>query len=354
MLALAEEGQILPAHCEVELSRTNERDTIEIELFQQDDQIGTVVIRDVPKDAPIGSKVTLSIDVTPNNRLFGHASVYSRQGDIAVEAPVDVRIPPIKVDDILELKRRYARASQKWEEFPEIANALADRNTIEKVEATKLKIDRLFKATNPDPQEILILVRALEKTLNPPQRIDMDPPKEVFDTLVRHLEDILLNNETGGLIDDERKIFQQLKKQALEAYSRGDKRIWYKSNSTLRNLLYKLTRPLEGDQYFQRLPPTPVMKAMVGDQINRVVLKLDAKQLELEQLNRLDRNSKIEIGQLRGELERAQTELRQISDNLSPNEAYSRVDVILLQKVRPIENRIPFIGGPDVSAREFE
>jgi len=341
MKPLAEEGRTLPAHCEAELRRTNEEDTIVIQLFQEADPIGAVAIENVPREAPIGAKVELIVDISRNNRITGRAKVYTRKGAVAAEAPVDIRIPLMQVPDQKSLEAELAELEfERTERLDVERDTNARMALVAKGDKLVKEIEGLLDKSNAR-QEIWLKLRALRRLMNPPKD-DMQPPCDHFERVVLRLREALSSKAADPQIQSHTKMVERLENEGRAALAKKDKKSWAQVNASLESLLRRLERPAreEGDR---DVPPTPLQKLFAGMQMDQTRQALRAKEAELMQEGKFER-LRNRIDRLREDIDTAETTIHQIDDNADAKAAQAQIQLVFFQKVKIIEDQIPTLG----------
>ncbi len=340
MTELAAEGVTLPAECEIHLARANEDDTIQIKLFQEDEPIGTIIIKGVPAAATIGSPVTLKVTVTRSNRIHGHALVHTRKGGVAVDATVDVSIPPIQVPEVEELRLEFeavaADIGQRMEAEPDANTRMVMRAQTHRLEE---RIQKQF-AGAADRQEVMVALRALKKLANPPED-DMEPPLAQFEALVLRLRELLASRPSDKPTQDHAPIIDRVTADARIAHSRKDRKRWARAFETLYEVLRRLERP-QGGESRSDTPPTELQKLMASAEVDQVRQLLRAKENSLRAEQEFELYER-RIARLREKIEKAQDTIDALDDALDPVTADHRIRMVLLQQLKPIMPQISHI-----------
>lgn len=344
MKPLAEEGATLPAHREVELTRTNDDDTIEIRLFQEADLIGSVVIEKVPPEVPIGAKVKLAVEVSRNNRITGRASVLKRREAVAVEAPVDIRIPPMQVPDLDDLRAEFEELEYERAERMELELNNEVRMTMQaKGDKLSQKITKLLDSPSAGSarQEIWLALRDLKRVAQPPKD-DMEPPLDRFESLVLRIKEVLSSQASDPQVQAHTRMVERLENEGRAAHSKKDRKTWAQVNASLENLLRKLVRPAKEDTERETLP-TSLQKLYARMQLDQTRQFLRAREAELMQEDKLDRVQG-RVNRLREQIDAVETEIDSIDDDAPPKQTENKLRVLFLQKVKTIEDQIPTLG----------
>lgn len=345
MKPLAEEGVALPAHCEVDLARANDDDNIEIRLFQETEPIGSTLIRDVPKKASVGASVKLVVDISRNNRITGRAVVYTRKNAVAIEALVDVRIPPLQVPDIGFLRTEFAELQEELQERLELERS-AETRLVLQARGDKIcqRLERDFGGPSPDRQEVWLALRELRRLIRP-ARDEMEPPLDYFERLVLHVRDILAASSADPQIQAHTRICERLENEGRVAYGRKDRRSWTQVCSRLDDVRRRLEPKVRSDP--GEVPPTFLQKHFEQMLLDQTRQLLRVKEEELRHENKLERVSS-RIDRIRQDIEAVEATVELIDDATDPQQARHRLQLLHFQKIMPIEKQIANLGLADV------
>jgi molecular chaperone DnaK (HSP70) len=353
MKALAEEGQPLPAHCEVELGRANEDDIIQINLYQESTRIGTVDISGVPKEAS-GGKVKLIIDITPGNRITGQAVVFTRKGVEAARAVVDVRIPPIPVPSKEKLHEQLKELQGELDQQIAMEN---DAERRMELQAKGVKAAESARKLIDDPgqnnQESMGKVRELDHLLHPTV-VKMNPPLEDFEALVVDIKELIAEHGDDPVMQSHSSALDRLESTGRSAYQKKNHKDWAQTFAGLVSLRQKLTPKDPGSGGGGRDIPTPILKMQVGQMIDqlRPMLKDAMSKVEEQAANGSLSSQRVAqkratAEQLRNQIDQTEASLEQIPDGLDAKAAMSKVQLILHQYVGKINADIESLTKPD-------
>ena len=84
---IAKEGVSLPHKCKFTRKRLHTEPSLEIKVFQKDDEVGIIGINDIPADAGEGCPVVVTVEITQKNEMRGTAVVKTRSGSVAGGMP---------------------------------------------------------------------------------------------------------------------------------------------------------------------------------------------------------------------------------------------------------------------------
>ncbi len=275
MVALAKEGVALPAKCVARFERQNERASIELEIYQEQDPAGKVNIEGIPAEAGIGSPIELTLEVTADNQLQGEVVVYrvaSGKGQEAAQPVpvlnrrVQIRFDPKRIPEADELRDLFVDLQERVKNLPEDDKYLYRIVGPELDDAIK-RIQQGFEHQPFERQEVHVQLSRLNLLLNPPED-DMTPPRREYVTTAeayrsrlamlktRH-EEIVAHLKKDGVdekeIDGQKESLQKssrfltaiaeilkkvddAEKAGLEAYAAKDRQAWPKAYERLMTL----------------------------------------------------------------------------------------------------------------------
>lgn len=348
MEPLADEGATLPARREVELRRTTNYDTIEIWLFQEHDRIGSVIIREVPKEAE-GGKVVLTVEISRSSKLEGHATVYTPAGTAICEAPVAVSIPRMEVPSLPQLREWAAAFEAELEEriaLEQDANArLAMRADGDRL---MHKARRILDSPVPDRQEAWLVLRGLERTVRPPQD-ELSPTLAQFECLLLEIRDLLVTQPSDPNLQAHAKIVDRLEQAGRAAHARRQAKGWAQVHDSLLGVHHRLSpdrgAPGPGGD---ELPPADVQKMIAVMQLDQVRQELRAKETEFMDTGDFDR-LRPRADRVRTAIDDVQAKVEQVDDGTAPRTASARIQMIM-HTARSISNDIRLLDT-DVSGR---
>jgi len=377
LVPLAQEGAVLPARCHVILVRDNDNPSISIRIFQQRDPIGAIRIEDIPPEGGRNSKVDLTVIVNEKNQIVGNVRIINPAGQLVKEAPVQVgfdipETPELAalMDQFASLQMRYLEVVDEEEEDEEQRSLLARANLV---------IERVSQLLNRQPldrQEVHAELQKLFHLLNPISD-DMEPNRKRFVSklesckksvgeMVNQAQEVLMAGE--GEWDEGRTKSQDSKasedidatliakakgnlqkaeyfarrlarveSEGLPAHESKDRKTWARVNDELDALAAQLdkTPPLELSGFILKL-----VAFMHFDQGEGL---LDRKEREVEQKGLLG-DWHDYIAQLRTEIDNLRQQVIAIDDDLPTPQVRAQLGVIIVQKLKPIEDRIRNIG----------
>ncbi|MCY2924775.1 MAG: Hsp70 family protein, partial [Planctomycetota bacterium] len=116
MVAVVEEGVPLPARCQIRLRRSFNGPSVDIPIFLENEQVGTICVEDIPDEAGEGCLVVVDIEVTQSNEMRGKVLVYGPDDKTVVtEREVHVAFPPIAIPELAELLGNFDDLNNRLE-----------------------------------------------------------------------------------------------------------------------------------------------------------------------------------------------------------------------------------------------
>jgi molecular chaperone DnaK (HSP70) len=341
MEPLADVGETLPTRRTLEFRRVNAFDTIEIRLFQEHDHIGSVVIRDVPPEATVGSKVALTVEISRSNRIEGRATVHTRTGTVIREAPVDISIPRMEVPPLPELQDKFVALEKELEEKIELGTDAATRMRMS-AEGNKLrrKIKGLLDAPAPDRQEVWLTLRVLERAVSPP-RDELEPPRADFEDLLLRIRDLLAAHPDDPNLQATTRVVDRLDKEGRAAHNQHDARKWRQVNDNLRSLYNRIARPHRPGSGGGELPPADIQKMAVTMRLDQVRQELRAKEAGMAAGGDADR-LRTRTDRIRAAIDEVQALTDEIPDDMPAGAASGRIQMVM-SRVRGISEDIRLI-----------
>ena len=352
---LVDEGEILPAHCEVQLARANEiGTTIEIILFQDEDRpehaVGSVVIRDVPREAPIGAKVNLVLDID-HNRITGRAAVFTRKGAVAVEVPVDIVFHVPKIPGTSELKAEFEQLKLDLPERIDVEHDAERRMTLQ---AQGIRLSRKIAKLLDDPsphsrQEAYLRLRELSRLVHHREEA-MDPPLDGFERLLDRVRVILSGRADDPIIQGHVRTVDRLEAEGHAAYARKDHRTWGQVNVSLQQLLRRLIEGGGGGEHVGPIPSSYQQKRHLSNELDQARQELRSMEVELRQKKLLERRQEA-VKRLHEDIDAIEKEIEGIDGTLDGETMLPRTQEILSQRIEPVRREIKRLPEPDTEWR---
>ncbi len=343
---LAMEGDPLPARCEMIGKRLWSNSSLRINVWQEDKKVGEIVVNDIPEDAGEGCPVVVTVEITRNNEMRGTAKVLTRTGSVAVECPVHIIFPPIKLPTLSVLKAQFEELKAQREQLeilsddPEYRLLLAGQgNNIIKM------LEKLFNEMQPDVQEIHRSLKKLDHIVNPPLD-DMDPPRAAFRRMIEECDQLLSVHGTDPQLQPLRTMLKNIEADGNDAFNTKNHKKWTIANENLvklRNRIENIIRgPVEPGPPRQ-LPPTPILKDYFKMEVDQLRASLDAKRMELE--NRSDYESvlKVRCDDIERRIDQMDIAIDKVDDNLAPEQGLAKLQLAIRAKQR-LQEEIRNVG----------
>ncbi len=345
MKLFAEEGSTLPAKCDIQLRRTWDGSVLDIPVYQEEDEIGKVMVDNIPAEAGEGAPVVLSVEITPRNEIRGKIQILNRNRSVAREAPVRISIPPASVPPLNQLTTMFQEMSADREQKETLSDDPEQRMILAgKGRRLCDKIDRLLKEMEPDKMEIHAALRELARILNPPKE-EMDPPRAQFNSTLDACRELLDSLGSDPQVQPLRQVLQRIETEAQNAYSTKNQRKWAIQNDAIAKLYNKL-QSLGGakEDTKQDLPPTVMLKDHFQTVVDDLRAALRTKRNEL--LNRPDYEGiwKRHCDAIDGEIDKMDSAVSKVDENLEPKQGLAQLQVATRQKPN-LQRKIGKLGS---------
>ena len=346
LVSLAKEGQELPSsEITMTLERLHTEPTLDIELYQGDERIGTITVEDIPPEAGAGARVVLKVSISDKNEIRGTAEVFvARTGALARSSPVRVKIPPAVIPELMELEQRFRTLenarTQKivLSEDPEERTILAHAG-----ERLARQIEAKFREISPNRQEIWVLVRELDHLVNPPPE-DMNPPRARFDRLLLDCRELLSAKSDDPQLQAYSRMVENCERDGRAAYAEKDQRKWSAIYSSLA-ALYERLKPREPVGPPPVIPETPILKDQAKMQISecRASLETMRDSLASENPQKYEATYKSRCQTVERMLDELDKKVDEIPDDLPKEQGLPRMQVALrgLQRAQQSIREIP-------------
>lgn len=271
MVAIAEEGAPLPAKCEVRLRKVFDGSRVDIPIFMENEQVGTVSVDDIPEEAGEGCMVVVDVEVTESNEMHGKVQVYGPNGKTVLkEGPVRVAFPPIVIPELAELLGRFDELRDRLE-MGMLHAPPQDRARLAGPGKTLVrKIRKITEEQSPDRQVLYERIKELDRIVNPPDD-DMDPPRRDFENLLAECRELLAANPENNALKSFASQLDRVETAGKDACETKNNKKWTTANETLERIranIEKSIRPTSERQ--QETPPPAVLKAQAARMIEEL------------------------------------------------------------------------------------
>jgi molecular chaperone DnaK (HSP70) len=386
MVALAEEGVALPARRVAEFERSNANASMDLRLFQEEDPVGVVQVKNIPREAGAGSPVVLTLEITADNHVQGDVAIYrlimDRSGKVvdrkeALRGKIDVSFDPTVIPPREELADQFCNAQEQLqrvrEQNPDFAEEIA-------AEATSLveRIERILAQPIVERQEVHVALRKLRNLLVPPKD-EMSPTRLEFKRQARGCRELMQGlrsraqekiEATGGADGEDQekekaKCERSLKRlaeldarlgvveqEALAAHTRKDRAAWANRHATLEKIeanIGEVKKLLIPGQDFEKhmhelLAQAPfLLKILVLEQeIKPLKAMLTRHAAILLRQGKLE-EWRAELDDINQQLDAAAQGVIEIDDTIDAQQIRAKIQVIL--RILPgLRTRIDAIG----------
>lgn len=344
MKLVAAEGSTLPtSEFTVDLRRIHSDASLEIPVFQKDDEVGAIRVDNIPASAGAGSAIKLCLRVNEQNELQGTATVYSRTGSVAASCGVGITFPPLEIPSLAELKSSLDELEGQRQQQLALADDPEFRTMLGGAgKKLSQRGRRLLGELQPDRYELYQVRCELDRLVNPPLE-EMDPPPSQFRryadacrNLIEGSKDLQIQSYGGQL--------QQMESDANRAHEEKNHRLWTEANRNLVQLHDRLNKasvdvtpgpPSEPD-------PAWALKDMCRTQIERMERELESRRRVLEPLPTYGSKLKARCDELADSLAQMTSAVDAVPDEEPPRRAQALLSRVMKAE-KDIRRAIPRI-----------
>lgn len=336
LVPLALEGAVLPAKCEVRLKRLWDGSMLCIDIFEDEDKIGTIDVTGIPEDAGEGAPVVLSAEFTTKSEIRGKVQVLTRSGTVAREVPVAVTTPPDKVPSLPDLRSRFDSMKAECEQSEHLSDD-PEHRLILRGKGRKLinKLQNLLSEQPPDKQEVHAALRELERMVRPPAE-DMDPPKSEFNGLVDECSDLIQTLGTDPQAQRFANSLQKMRDEGNDAFVTKNQRKWSIVNDKLAKLRAKLDRAgsLEEEGRKDTQPTTWQLKDHYKLEVDQLRTALRSKRAELERGANYEKMWREVCDNIDRALDQMEIAIDKVDEEIESNKAHAQLQLATRRKDR--------------------
>jgi molecular chaperone DnaK (HSP70) len=339
---VAKEGTKLPFKCGMTARTTDQSGQVHIPIYEENVEIGRIVVLGVPTDLPVGSQVVISLDLLDDFSVRGRAFIPAAN----VEGTAEIDIPSVKIQPLNVLKGRYRELERHAEDVVrQLPRGEAMQVGAQLRDALDAAEKELFQERSPDAAKAQELLAGIETTLEDVGHWNPIPPPEQFEQVAEEIEYELLpalrqNRPNADIKGDEARlqVLRQMGKTALENHNEAD---WSEANRKLGNLYDRLVAEVEESERRARPPKEdreePPQPQVIKFQLGMQLTDMGEKARQMAQKGR----NKDQIAALEAEIEACEQALQAIDAN-APNAL-----VLLMQyyqgQHKPLESKFKTI-----------
>jgi len=346
LVTIAKEGERLPVKSkEIRLIKLNDDQTINLDIYQENDWVAAIVVDEIPEAAGEGSKVTLNIGITKKNIMQGKVVVKNTEGKLVAESNVNIAFPPIYIPELDELKEKFEKLENKRQE--EIYNERDPKRRATLGGGDKIadKIKGLFAAEGmKDRQEINQTIQELEKVFVI-KKDEFEPPKEEYEELLKECNLLIELKKDEKDYSDNVKILAEIEKTKNESFLTKDKRKWSVSFNNLRKLHHKLTKvqKKEDEDEEQIIAPTDELKDYFHEHIVddlRTKLRQKKKTEEASGIYKSEKHDS-RVEKIKQQINQLSIRINAIPDDTKNTVALAKLQALVREKSK-IKKRLKF------------
>ena len=249
-LTIAPERTALPFSQQIKVETSDTSGVIHIRILEENNLLGEILMTDIPKDLPVGSKIEVEVMIQNNYQIHGRAYVPALAREITVV--IDIPVPIQKSLD--EVEGDYQKLAGRADEVLRSAGAgvrFGDARA-KRLQNLMQETKELTQASNPEVpmiQDRLDEIESLIRDLGAGPRFQ--PPRSTFDAKVNDAQELLeqaISHKPHIAQEGFDKQIEMICAEADKAYKAQNLAAW-KDNY---NRLESLCKRLEG-----LLPPPP-------------------------------------------------------------------------------------------------
>ncbi len=249
MFVIAPERTALPYTKNMTAYTADNSGSIRIEIFEENNRLGEILLTDIDKGLPIGSTVDIQVTIQQNYTIIGTAQVKSLAQEASVR--IDIPVPEKKsLDELTQLHRILeARAEEAIAAAPPgvVFGSPDVRRLKERLKEVTELLSRspVEEAMVQDRQdEIESLIRKISEGWKP------DPPKIVFDESVAEAREALkraIRKDDAVIKDGYDQQIDAIEKEASSALQAQNTARWKDSFNNIDQLCRRLDKLGKGD-----------------------------------------------------------------------------------------------------------
>ena len=341
---IAEEGVPLPAKCEVTTKRRYTEPTLKIPIYLKEDEIGSVLIENIPENAGEGCPVELKFEISETGHMRGHAKVLNRNQAVVAESDVLIKFPPIPLPTLPQLLDKFDALEDKRQQELALSSVPARRTELGgKGEKLANQVKRLLAEQEPDKQEINSALREMDRLVNPPAD-DMEPPRDHFMQLLEDCRSLIDSKGSDPEVQPLRQMWDRINEAGRDALITKNHRKWataYESLSLLHDRVSKLGKT-NGDGTpppSQKLPPTEILKLGAHQQVSSLRAALATERMNVEGLPDYQTLIRRRVEAIEKELDQIDANIDKVSNDLPSEQGLAQLQ-ITLQALRPLATKI--------------
>ncbi|MGD2086290.1 MAG: Hsp70 family protein [Candidatus Aminicenantes bacterium] len=294
---VASERTPLPCECHVPGQTMDQTGEVRIPIYEDNAQIGEILVEQVPTDLPVGTRVEINLNLRDDFYIDGKAHIPSAN----LNVQTTIRIPPVKEKDITQLQDEYFKIRQKAEE----ALAQADRSQAFRI-APRLKkaLEEsqkiLYKERDPNLARAQQLLAEVETLIRKLSGWKPDPPPDQLEQIKREIEEDLLpqlmtlkSNIEEGNYQEQLKAIGRMGDKAL---AEKNDILWADAYHRLEELRNRIVSSIEHEERKHQRQTSGIGKQKEeppNPQAIKLKLGLDLTQLR-EKVRRRERLSEFE------------------------------------------------------------
>ncbi len=363
-IALAKEGEQLPARCVDHFTILNARPQIKLKIFQEDDHVGAIYIPldGIAEEHRAQSKVHLEVVVTEASQIVGQARICTRN-DEKVTVDINASFEPPAIPETETLRQDFGRLKSRFE--VEVRDGL-QRDELAGPGLTLIqRIEKSFAQQPVERQEVYADLRRLIILLDPPT-YGLTPSKREFLSDLARLRrlcqptdespsaespppgqdggDQAAGRPKSGGIPAAQDRFQyaaaisQIELAGLAAYEKRDRKAW----TAAQDEILRLRAVLEKWGDVRTLTPAGAKDRAVNNVLRQIWLLQD-RAAAMHQDGELVAWTS-QLHDIQAGLIAVVQNIKNIDEDQPQDTVCAQIDQILSQQLAPIEHQITDFG----------
>ncbi|MCA9179147.1 MAG: Hsp70 family protein [Planctomycetales bacterium] len=355
LVRLAEEGKVLPAVCEAEYQAQHQLQSLDLNLFQEGERVGQIIIESDGATIPAKSKIQLNVRVSARNEITASAEIASPEGEAVPVKCVQVvyRIPEIPSQEELQqwLQDLYVRFDQKVAGNPFLAGELGPP-AVRLLEAAA----KLMSQQPVERPEVLAVLKLLDNLLDPPDD-PMNPSRfQILEEIckIRMFADMKLSglrrvqsgSEDNGEKDEslaakikeceeQLAILETLQHAAPQVHQLRDRRSWAKIGHSLSEVFHRINETeYESAQQVKEAALRDVQREQrrLTQQLDAIARRGDGERWESA------------AAEMMQQLKALENDVAALDAELSMDQIRDEIMMLLSKRLDPLRNQIDGLG----------
>lgn len=258
----------------VNLETATQRGEVSIEFYEENREIGKVVVPDLPLELPLGSAVLVDVEFHKGWTVSATARVPAA-GSGAVQR-AEIHLPKMEVPSWSDLDKRRHQLAAELEQARSTAPA-GEQEQVNAV-ATNLNTAERLISEQHDPAHAQHALSEAETLISGVGRVEksavLSPPLREFEQRLEELGQLVAQLETQDrdLAARHRAGLDAVRRDGHAAHAAQDPVGWSVANETVQDRIAAVRGELSGPA---TLPPAPVIQLTVMEELRELIRTVD-------------------------------------------------------------------------------